>query len=85
MPISSIVAIAMVDTKGQHETNGWVEFDTPFEMTGRAVDYDKLAHGGYKIGIVISSSADGDYFRGAVGSTLDVADLKIINTNTETE
>ena len=81
----NLVAIAMVDTKGQHETNGWVEFDTPFEMTGRAVDYDKLAHGGYKIGIVISSSADGDYFRGAVGSTLDVADLKIINTNTETE
>ncbi len=43
------------------------------------IDEAQLAIGKYKIGIVIASSAEGDYFRGAVGSTLDVRNLKIVH------
>ena len=32
-----------------------------------------------RLGIVVASSAEGDYFRGAVGSTLDVRNIKVTN------
>ena len=67
--------------KDARESDEWVTFDIPFEaaVNGRQLDREKLDQGLYKIGIVISSSVDGDTFQGAVGSTLDIADLRIIN------
>lgn len=72
----NLVAIATLPNP--HESEEWVDFDIPFAyVSGKTIDYEKLNNGEYKIGIVISSSADGDFFRGAVGSTLDVKNLKI--------
>ena len=68
------------------ESDEWIEFDVKFDyVQGKTVDPSLLAKGAYKIGIVISSSADGDYFKGAVGSTLDIDDLAIINQNTDNQ
>ena len=47
-------------------------------VKGREIDDTKLQNGKYKLGIVLSSSVDGAYFRGAVGSTLYVDELELI-------
>ena len=75
----NLVSVALM--KDARESDEWVTFDIPFEaaVNGRQLDREKLDQGLYKIGIVISSSVDGDTFQGAVGSTLDIADLRIIN------
>ncbi len=70
-----LVSVAMVEDTD--ETSEWKEFRVPFKSEGLQVDPDRLAKGKYKVGIVISSSIDGDVFRGAVGSCLDVKDLKL--------
>lgn len=77
----NLVSIAMVGD--ERESDEWVTFDVPFEkaINGRELDRDKLGQGIYKVGIVVSSSLDGDVFEGAVGSTLDIADLKLVNEN----
>ena len=72
----NLVAIAMLPDP--HESEEWVDFEVPFAFEdGKTIDSERLENGEYKIGIVISSSADGDFFRGAVGSTLDVKNLEI--------
>lgn len=72
----NLVSLALMGNP--HEAADWEAFEIPFNMVdGKTIDPEKLAQGKYKIGIVISSSADGDYFKGAVGSTLDIKDLKI--------
>lgn len=72
----NLISLALMGNP--HEAADWEAFEIPFNMVdGKTVDTEKLAQGKYKIGIVISSSADGDYFKGAVGSTLDIKDLKI--------
>ncbi len=59
--------------------NDWVKFEITFDYSAynKVVDKALLAKGRYKLGIVIASSAEGDYFRGSVGSTLDVRNLKV--------
>lgn len=57
----------------------WNEFTIYFEsVKGREIDDTKLQNGKYKLGIVLSSSVDGAYFRGAIGSTLYVDELELI-------
>ncbi len=74
-----LVSIAMLDNP--QESDEWIPFEIPFKrVAGKTIDRSKLVNGTYKVGIVISSSADGDYFKGAVGSTLDIANLKIEKT-----
>ena len=75
----NLVSVALM--KDARESDEWVTFEIPFEaaVNGSQLDREKLGQGLYKIGIVISSSVDGDTFQGAVGSTLDIADLRIIN------
>ena len=75
----NLVSVALM--KDARESDEWVTFEIPFEaaVNGSQLDREKLGQGLYKIGIVISSSVDGDTFHGAVGSTLDIADLRIIN------
>lgn len=43
------------------------------------VDKDKLKAGKYNVAIVFSSSIEGDYFRGAVGSTLYIDEVELIH------
>lgn len=80
----NLVSMAMLEDP--HESSEWVSFDIEFKpVAGRTVDKEKLAKGKYKVGMVISSSVDGDYFKGAVGSTLDVKDLKYDNKQSTNE
>lgn len=66
-------------TDEQIERGEWQYFDIPFEfVNGKQIDPERLANYGYNVAIVISSSVDGAYFRGAVGSTLYVDTFKII-------
>ena len=62
-----------------HKTGSeWVKFDIPFEpQNGKVIDEQKLLDGRYNIAIIMSSSADGAKFEGAVGSTLYVDELHI--------
>jgi len=72
----NLISLAMLDNP--HESDEWVDFVIPFvTVDGKEIDPQKLIAGKYKVGIVISSSADGDSFQGAVGSTLYIADLRL--------
>lgn len=77
--------VALANLTDARETDEWTQFSVPFDYSAydREIDPDKLAQSKYRIGIVIASSAEGDYFRGAVGSTLDIRNLKITNQKAE--
>ena len=60
-------------------TGEWTAFEAAFDYRAD-IDADLLARQGYSLAIVFSSSADGDKFEGAVGSTLMVDKVKIICT-----
>ena len=58
--------------------NEWVKFDVPFvQQNGKTIDQQKLENGQYNIAIVLSSSADGASFSGAIGSTLYVDEIHL--------
>ena len=66
-------------TDEQIERGEWQYFDIPFEfVNGKQIDPERLVNYGYNIAVVFSSSVDGAYFRGAVGSTLYIDTIKII-------
>lgn len=67
----NIVAIAQLSAEQQGAQEDWTEFSLPFHYL-RDVDPQKLAEGKYSITVVASSSIDGDFFAGAVGSQLMV-------------
>ena len=77
--------VALANLTDAHETglgdDDWVKFEIEFDYDKykKVVNADLLAKGVYRLGIVIASSAEGDYFRGAVGSTLDVRNIKVTN------
>lgn len=77
--------VALANLTDAHETglgdDDWVKFEIEFDYDKykKAVNADLLAKSVYRLGIVIASSAEGDYFRGAVGSTLDVRNIKVTN------
>ena len=71
-----LVLLARIEPEDIVESD---EFTIHFEsVKGREIDDTKLQNGKYKLGIVLSSSVDGAYFRGAVGSTLYVDELELI-------
>lgn len=76
-----IVAKAEVSTDLTVGTKGeWVEFTAWFdyEKYGNKLDLDLLKANGYNLTIVCSSSSQGAYFSGAVGSTLKVDEIKLL-------
>ena len=74
----SIVKMARIKKEDAIETDEWTYFDIPFETkNGKSINMDNLKKGKYKLTIVLSSSVDGAYFKGAIGSTLYVDELKI--------
>lgn len=76
---NSIVLLASIDQAEALETNTWTEFNIPFvPMNGKTVDEQKLSEGKYKLGIVFSSSIEGNYFKGAVGSTLWIDEVELV-------
>ena len=75
---ASLASIADIE-KVLKETGVDADFEIPFEpVKGRVIDDTKLKNGEYKLGIVFSSSVDGAYFKGAVGSTLYVDEVELI-------
>ncbi len=71
------------DRKASEE---WVYFNVPFTYReGKSIDPDKLKNGQYSIAVVMSSSQDGDYFSGAIGSTLMVDEITLVCEDSEDE
>lgn len=74
----NIIAIARLPEEMTFGAADWTHFDTTFEFReGVKIDPDKLANGGYCLTIVMTSSIDGDFFSGAIGSTLYVDEISI--------
>ena len=74
-----LVLLARIEPEDIVESDEWNAVTIHFEsVKGREIDDTKLQNGKYKLGIVLSSSVDGAYFRGAVGSTLYVDELELI-------
>lgn len=74
--------VAIADTKYLSPTNEWTQFDVDFTYN-EDVDLNQLESMGYSLAVVFSSSADGAYFQGAIGSTLYIDKVRIICTQTE--
>lgn len=75
----NIVALAQ-DLDQLKETDEWTEFNFDFKpQNNKTIDSEKLEKGVYKLAIVFSSSAGGAKFEGAVGSTLYVDQVEIVN------
>ncbi len=71
-----IVLMARIDEPG--EPQEWTHFEEPFKpMNGKTFDEERLRNNGYAITVVATSSRQGAYFEGAVGSTLYVDEIKI--------
>lgn len=71
-----IVLIAQLENPGEPEE--WTSFRIPFEYAnGKSFSMERLLNNGYAITVVASSSKGGDFFEGAVGSTLFVDNLRI--------
>ena len=57
----------------------WVHFSEPFRLIdGKEFSEERLRKSGYAIAIVMTSSRQGAYFEGAIGSTLYVDELKVV-------
>ncbi len=71
-----IISTAVIPDR--QASSDWREFSVPFTLRqGKQIDPEKLSEGKYSIAIVMSSSEDGDFFRGAIGSTLQVDRIQI--------
>lgn len=74
----NIIAVAQLDDSLRGKTSGWNHFDIPFVFReGKEVDPKKLDEGRYSLAIIMTSSEEGDYFSGAIGSRLLVDELFI--------
>lgn len=80
----NIISWALIPDR--HESDEWVEFSVPFVYRpGKSIDKQKMQDGRYRLAIVMSSSENGDYFSGAIGSTLHVDELTIVCKREKTE
>ena len=72
--------MARIDNPG--EPKEWTDFREEFkQMNGKAFDLNRLAEDGYAIAVVATSSRDGAYFKGAIGSTLRIKHLRVVYEN----
>lgn len=82
-----IVLMARIDTPIEFEGDmseledaEWNHFIEEFKpMNGKEFSTERLADSGYAIAIVMTSSRQGAYFKGAAGSTLYVDEIKLVN------
>ena len=75
-----IVATAIIDEV--EPTTEWTPFDINFTYKEQ-LDEQILRNYGYSLAIVFSSSINGAYFEGAVGSTLCIDEVKVTYETTE--
>lgn len=82
-----IVLMARIDKPIEFEgdmselyASEWNHFSEEFKpMNAKEFSNERLADGGYAIAIVMTSSRQGAYFKGATGSTLYVDEIKLVN------
>ncbi len=73
----NLVSIARIDNA--KETDEWTYFKLPFTtLPGKFIDKEKLKNGKYNVAIVFTSSLEGAYFNGAIGSTLLIDEVELI-------
>lgn len=78
----NILAVARISDA--EETDAWTPFEIDFIFRpGKNVDPEKLEEGKYSLAIVFASSARGDYFEGAPGSTLCIDEVTLEYENPE--
>lgn len=78
----NLISVARITN--QQDSDEWIHFYLPFvARPGKVVDKEKLARGGYQLAVVFSSSIRGDYFEGAVGSTLYIDEVEVIYSEHE--
>ena len=70
-----IVAIAQVPDVT--DVDEWTEFTVDFEYSSE-IDRELLRNRGYNLAVVFTSSIEGASFRGAIGSTLYIDEVKVI-------
>ncbi len=74
---NSIVAVARVEDRMHGDD--FVYFDIPFVYRDdKLIDEEKLADFKYHLAVIFTSSINGAYFEGAVGSTLVVDEVEIV-------
>lgn len=69
--------VAIADMGLVKPTDEWTPFSIEFKYLSN-IDLDLLAQRGYNLTVVFSSSADGDQFEGAIGSTLCVDKVRLV-------
>ncbi len=75
----NVVALAEIDEADRKETDEWTYFSFPFRLQpGKQIDPVKLEEEKYNLSLVFSSSAEGDKYRGAIGSTLLIDEVRLI-------
>lgn len=77
-----IVALARIDkpveVSGDIARASWTQFSEPFVLlNGKEFDEERIGTNGYAIAVVATSSRQGNYFKGAVGSTLYIDELRV--------
>lgn len=76
----NLIAIARITDSEKKETDKWTFFELPFAFqNGKKIDAEKLKAGRYNVSIVLSSSIEGNLFRGAVGSRLLIDEVKLVH------
>lgn len=68
--------VAIADLKDVKHVKEWTKFEVRFDYM-KKVDYELLENRGYNLAIVFSSSKNGDFYEGAIGSTLLIDHVSI--------
>lgn len=77
--IVSLARIGKDENQPMQETDEWKRFELNFQLqNGKDIDPDGLRNGKYKLAVVFTSSIEGAYFRGAIGSELCIDEVEII-------
>lgn len=71
-----IVYIARISNEDMKETDTWTHFSIPF-IHRKEIEQSALDEGKYKLAVVFSSSINGAYFKGSIGSTLWIDEVTI--------
>ncbi|NDW11498.1 hypothetical protein D0T50_01165 [Bacteroides sp. 214] len=73
------VSIARIAADDKKQTDEWTYFYIPFELLpGKEINPEKLEAGKYNVSIVFSSSIEGAFFSGSVGSTLYIDEVELV-------
>ena len=77
--IVSLARIGKDDNPNMTETDEWTRFELDFQLqNGKQINEADLKEGKYKLAVVFTSSIEGAYFRGAIGSELCIDEVEII-------